>query len=304
MPKPCAWATASRSPASRSAAVVSGRSRSTSSAALSRRVPIGTPAASRSIRPPTGSGVAAVRPASSSAFEFTQLEWPSAEPRSRRAVGEDRVEVAPVGDAAREERQVPAAAEQPGTVAERGRRRRAGAPRTSSRSRLSLRSQRVSSTPPRERVGVPVVEAGEDEAPAELHHSRLGSDEADNIPVGADEDDPVAGDGDRLGPAAGGIHGVDLTVPQHEVGRDAAPRRRASGGRRSKKRTGKGGRGERDGGEQARQPLRSESASGPHLRALRPAGSARETRPPLRPYPFTGSFSSASSLPNWGPSRC
>ena len=151
----------------------------------------------------------------------------------RRAVGEDGVEVAPVGDAAGEERQVPAAADQPGPVAEPG---DAGAQACQDLVAV-LAGVEVALgelDAARERVRMAVVEAGEDEAPAEVHDPGLRSDEARDLPVGADEDDPVAGDGDRLGPAAGGIHGVDPAVPEDEVGRDAAPRRRASGGRRSK----------------------------------------------------------------------
>ena len=222
---------------------------------------------------------------------------------NRRAVGEDRVEVAAVGDAAREECQVPAAAEQPGTVAERG---RAGPEAAEDLGAVATGVEIAAGEldAALERVGVPVVEAGEDEAPAELHHSRLGSDESDNLPIGADEDQPVASHGNRLGPAAGGIHSVDPTVPKDEVGRDAAPRRRASGGQRNKKRTGKGGRGERDGSEMARQTLPSRPASAPALRAPRPARVPRETHRCSGRIHLLEAFSSASSLPDWGPSRC
>ncbi len=140
----------------------------------------------------------------------------------RRAVGQDGVEVAPVGDAAGEEGEIPAAADQPGSVAEPG---DAGA-QASQDLVAVLAGVEVALgelDTPRERVRMTVVEAGENEATAELHHAGLRADEAGDLAVGADEDDPVAGDGDRLGPAASGIHGVDLTVPEDEVGRKAGP---------------------------------------------------------------------------------
>ncbi len=40
-------------------------------------MPVGSPAASRRIFPPAGSGVSLVTPASASAFEFTHAAWPS-----------------------------------------------------------------------------------------------------------------------------------------------------------------------------------------------------------------------------------
>ena len=64
-------------PASCSAGVGSGASRSTSATAPSCSVPDGAPVGSRSIRPSGGSGVAAVRPASSSARLLAQAPWPS-----------------------------------------------------------------------------------------------------------------------------------------------------------------------------------------------------------------------------------
>ncbi len=47
------------------------------SPAASRRIPVGSPAASRSICPPAGSGVSRPTPAASSANEFASPMWPS-----------------------------------------------------------------------------------------------------------------------------------------------------------------------------------------------------------------------------------
>ncbi len=44
------------------------------------------------------------------------------------------------------------------------------------------------------------------------------SDERRGVAVGADKDDAAVADGDRLGPTAGRVHGVDRAVAQHEIG--------------------------------------------------------------------------------------
>ena len=59
-----------------------GSSRSTSRCADSLRTPVGSPAASRAISPPSGSFVARVISASRSAAELAQPVWRSYEPRS------------------------------------------------------------------------------------------------------------------------------------------------------------------------------------------------------------------------------
>jgi hypothetical protein len=66
-----------RTASSHSAAVGSGTRRPTRSAASSCRVPVGSPAASRSIRPRAGSGVVRSMPARCSARLLTQAPWPS-----------------------------------------------------------------------------------------------------------------------------------------------------------------------------------------------------------------------------------
>jgi hypothetical protein len=54
----------------------------TKATAASWRVPVGSPAPSRSIRPRGGSGVARVTPASSRARRLTQALWPSVDSSS------------------------------------------------------------------------------------------------------------------------------------------------------------------------------------------------------------------------------
>ena len=79
MPNEFASRWARSRPASSSAGVRGGSTAAISSAAASRRVPLGSPVrASRSIRPSGGSGVARVIPASASARELTHAECPSA----------------------------------------------------------------------------------------------------------------------------------------------------------------------------------------------------------------------------------
>ena len=55
----------------------SGIAASISSSALSMKTPVAFPSSSRTIRPPSGSGVAAVIPAKSIALRFAQLACPS-----------------------------------------------------------------------------------------------------------------------------------------------------------------------------------------------------------------------------------
>jgi hypothetical protein len=77
IPKRRAISRPRRKPSSYSAAVGSGTIFSTSPPAVSRSVPEGLPAESRSMRPLGGSGVSRVTRASSSAFVFAQVECPS-----------------------------------------------------------------------------------------------------------------------------------------------------------------------------------------------------------------------------------
>ena len=63
-----------------------------------------------------GSGVAAVTPASSRAFELAQLEWPSAALRRTGPIGHDRVEHLLGRVGVRERRERPAAAHDPGLL--------------------------------------------------------------------------------------------------------------------------------------------------------------------------------------------
>ena len=76
-PSESRWRWAASSAWYQSSSVTSGSSPATSRVAPSWSMPVGWPAASRSIRPSAGSGVAAVMPASSSARELTQAPCPS-----------------------------------------------------------------------------------------------------------------------------------------------------------------------------------------------------------------------------------
>ena len=76
---PTRWSSAcARSrPASTSASEGGGSAPATREAAASSSTPVGTPAGSRTMRPPGGSGVDAVTPAASSAAELHHTRWPS-----------------------------------------------------------------------------------------------------------------------------------------------------------------------------------------------------------------------------------
>ncbi len=76
-----ASSSAASTPRRSSAASVSGMTLPMSSSALSLKMPVGSPRASRTISPPSGSGVAAVIPASRIARELAQPVCPSTRPR-------------------------------------------------------------------------------------------------------------------------------------------------------------------------------------------------------------------------------
>ena len=75
-PRLCAWAIAISVAAMRSVCVRRGAASVMMREALSRRMPVGSPASSTSIAPPAGTGVADVTPAARSAALFTQMQWP------------------------------------------------------------------------------------------------------------------------------------------------------------------------------------------------------------------------------------
>ena len=81
-PKPFRSLRARRSPSCLSCAVYGGALRLTRFMAESCRLPTGSPVrGSRSMRPPGGSGVSFVLPASDSALLLPQAEWPSLDSR-------------------------------------------------------------------------------------------------------------------------------------------------------------------------------------------------------------------------------
>ena len=163
----------SRRPSAWSFALRAGRSFATRSAASSRSVPLGSPAASRSIRPYGGSGVAFVTPASARAFELTHTECPSAAERYAGRSGTAASSSALDGLASGKHRQVPAAPAHPG----RGRMFGGVAlhflqDRRLRREPVQVALQRLD--PARHRVDVRVVERRQDHLPAEIHDLRRG----------------------------------------------------------------------------------------------------------------------------------
>ncbi len=134
----------------------------------------------------------------------------------RRTVGNDRIELFARRVGVWKERQLPAAASNPRDVRVRG------GVRTDEVEHLGSRLGVVQVTgqhvhPRRDRVDVRIVEARKDHLAVELDDARLWSDERPRVAVGSDKDDTSVADGDRLGPAAGRVHGVDRAVAQHEV---------------------------------------------------------------------------------------
>ena len=113
MPSRCRWAWPRSMAASHSAWSGSGARSSTRALAASWRAPVGSPAASRSIRPRGGSGVARVIPASSRARLLTQALWPSVDSSMHRPVADDRVQGGPVRAGGAEGVHHPAAAQRP-----------------------------------------------------------------------------------------------------------------------------------------------------------------------------------------------
>jgi hypothetical protein len=68
------------------------------------------------------------------------------------------------------------------------------------------------------RVDVGVLEAGQHHPAGQVVLLGSRTDQLAHVLVGADGDDPVPPHGDRGGPAAGGVHAVDVRPGDHEVG--------------------------------------------------------------------------------------
>jgi hypothetical protein len=71
-----------------------------------------------------------------------------------------------------------------------------------------------------------VVEAGDHDAPAEVHSLGCFAREREHLGVGADGEDAIARDRDRLCPRLGVIRGEDLAAVQDQRrgGRGSPPR--------------------------------------------------------------------------------
>ncbi|MEZ5314003.1 MAG: hypothetical protein R2862_10345 [Thermoanaerobaculia bacterium] len=63
-----------------------------------------------------------------------------------------------------------------------------------------------------------IVEAGQHQPSAEVDPLRRRTGPGFGVAVAADEQDPVAGERDRLGPAAGGVDRVDPAVEEDAFG--------------------------------------------------------------------------------------
>ena len=207
-----------------------GRGRSSSAAVVRDQAPRPGPARPRgacraACRPRrgrsgrrAGSGVSAVMPG--------ELQGPAVDPRvvavavlqEHRAIRDDPVEVLAPGEAAREVGERPAAAEDPRRPRDGPRRTRRSLAGSSSRPRArggrtggGRRPDVIGWTWASPNPGVtvrPRRSMTRVDGPARGMTSR----------VAADRDDPVAPDGDGLGPAVGGVGGEDLAAGEDEIG--------------------------------------------------------------------------------------
>src|SRR5688572_5792530 len=73
--------------------------------------------------------------------------------------------------------------------------------------------------PARRRVGVGVLEAGQEQPTAEVENPGAGSDESAHVVVVADRDDPAAAYHGRLGPRLAGVNRVDAASHERGLGR-------------------------------------------------------------------------------------
>jgi hypothetical protein len=76
-----------------------------------------------------------------------------------------------------------------------------------------------------DRMHVAVLKARQHHSPVEIDHLGFGAHQSSWQVVSPDIDDSLIADGDRAGPASRGVHRVDESVAEHEVGR-SGPRQR------------------------------------------------------------------------------
>ena len=199
MPTRFISASARTSPASYSSGVGGGTRRLTRAVADSRSSPVGSPRASRSIRPASGSFVARVMPAAARAAEFTQSEWPVGRAQGRRAVA---------GDGDRDPPCAAAPAETQGAPSPR-RPARCGTTWASAQARMARQRgfgglEIVQVALPQLHAGadgmhVRVVERGHHEPPAKIDEARAGARQPSDVGAGANGDDAALPDGQGLG---------------------------------------------------------------------------------------------------------
>ena len=196
------------------------QSMETSAAALSRRVPLGSPLGrSRSITPLRGSGVERSMPAIASALELTQAECPSAPSRNTGPIRDDGVEHRPVRVRRRKQREVPTGADQPtlrvgsrprGALAHLGQDRVDG-PGLDQRARQCAHAAR-------DRMDVRVVKPRQHHLPVEVDDLRVRSDRRRDLGVAPHRRDATIVDRDRSRAGADRVHGVDGASAQHQIG--------------------------------------------------------------------------------------
>ena len=63
-----------------------------------------------------------------------------------------------------------------------------------------------------------ILEAGQKHAIAQVDHVRLGPAQRLDLSARPDRDDAPRANGDRLGPAPGGVHRVDASAREDEIG--------------------------------------------------------------------------------------
>ena len=187
----------------RSASVGSGAMAKTSCIACSWSMPVARPAASRSMRPPSGSGVESVMPATSERAAVDPHAVVVAVRQRHRPVGHDRVELLAGGEAAREVAHRPAAAEHPvavGMLPAYSPIAVAVCVAPGDVVQVALRHAVAG----HRRVAVGVEEAGQQHAALQVDLARRRAALGIDFAVAADGDDAAARDGHGRGQLAGG----------------------------------------------------------------------------------------------------
>ena len=246
MPNRSARLSARARPSAYSASVIGGRAWSARSAADSRSVPLGSPPASpaRSGRS-EGRGVSRVIPASASARELAQAEWPSAAHSKAGRSGTSRSSSAFDGLPAGNSGSCQPAPRTHGSLGMRGR-PGANAGRDGVEVAALVEVAQAEVDAALDRVHVGVLEAGQQHPARQVDHLGAAPDQAGGQAVGADVDDAPVAHAHRRRPAPRGVDRIDCAVPEHEIrgGRNLAPGGSRASGRRQAARARRQGGGE------------------------------------------------------------